>query len=300
MKNILLQKNNKYIINEDINIILSAELYSVRIFDIPIESTKELKLVIPDFFEEYFDITKYSFYYIKLSKHKYLCFAYNQDEILENLKKSNIDLKLVKNIYFLQNELKYENNNIYKYNEIKYIYKDDLLVKVPSNISLDSVENDIDIDNITLSKHNVFLNKSSKYIDNKSAYVISFILIVFALFNFYKMSVLNNQIDKYDQNLDVLKQKFEIPSSMIQTKSIINEYESIGNTYKEYLNALEYILNYKHSVNTVLNDVEYKNNKLLISFENKNKNKIESYINKKYKIISSKVYNNILSIEVKI
>ena len=300
MKNILLQKNNKYTINEDINIILSAELYSVRIFDIPIESTTELKLVIPDFFEEYFDITEYSFYHIKLEKHKYLCFAYNQDEILDNLKNSNIDLKFVKNIYFLQNELKYENNNIYKYNEIKYIYKDDLLVKIPSNISLSSVENDIDIDNITLSKHNVFLNKSSKYIDNKSAYVISFILIVFALFNFYKMSVLNNQIDKYDQNLDTLKQKFEIPSSMIQTKSIINEYKSIQNTYKEYLTALEYILNYKQSVNTVLNDVEYKNNKLLISFENKNKNKIESYINKKYKIISSKVYNNILSIEVKI
>jgi hypothetical protein len=300
MSKILLQKENNYTISEEVDIILSAELYSARIFDIPIESSKELKLVIPDFFEEFFNIEGYSFYYVKLSKHKYLCFAYKQDDILEIIKKSNIDLKYVKNIYFLQNELKCENDNVYEYNKTKYICSNDILVKIPDNISVSTKANKIDLNNITLSKHNIFFNKSSKYIENKTAYIISFIFIIFAIFNFYKMSILNTQIDNYDKKLDGLKQKYSIPSSMIQTKAIIGEYEEVKNNYEQYRTALEYILNYNQSINTKLEDIEYKNNKLLITFENKNKEKLEKYIKKRYKIISSHVYNNNLSIEVKI
>ena len=299
-KNILLQKKNNYQINEDVNIILSPELYSARIFDIPIDSAKELKLVIPNFFEEYFNIDGYSFYHIKLDHHKYLCFAYKQSEILEILKQSNIDLKFVKNLYFLQNEIECQENELYEYEDIKYICSENIIVKIPSNIPINQKAKKLEIENISLSKHNIFLNKSSKYIDNKTAYIISFVFIIFALFNFYKMSVLNEQIDKYDKNLDDLKKQYKLPSSMIQTKSIINEYQEIENTNKEYRDAFEYVLNYKHSINTQLKNIEYKNNKILLSFENKNKQQLENYIKKRYKILSSRVVGKNLSIEVKI
>ena len=301
-KSILLQNNNNYKISEDINIILAPELYSVRIFDIPIESSSELKLVIPDFFEDFFDTEGYSFYHIKLEKHKYLCFAYKQDNILNILEKSNIEIKYVKNIYFLQNELSITNGTLYKYADIQYICTNDIIVKLPSNINIKDNTTDMDVDNINLSKHNIFLNKSSKYIDNKTSYIISFIFIIFALFNFYKMNDINSQRISYEEKLNNLKKQYHVPSSMIQTKSIINEYQTTKDKYLDFLNAFEYLLKYKKKVNSLLKSIEYKNNKIIVVFENKVKNKvkIENYIKRKYKISSSRIYNNNLNIEIKL
>jgi len=299
-KTVLLQRNNSLNINEEVNIVLSPELYSVRIFDIPIESTKELKLVIPDFFEDFFDIQGYSFYHIKQSKHKYMCFAYKQEEILSIIKKANLELKYVKNIYFLQNELDKFNNTLYEYNENKYICSDNIIVPMPKNINIDFEAESIDIQNIKLSKHNIFLNKSSKYIDNTTAYIISFVFIIFAVFNFYKINDITKQISQNEESFEKLKKTYKIPNSIIQTKSIINEYKEIQNNYSDFLNAFEYVLKYRNNVNILLNNIEYKNNKLIVELENKNKSQIEKYIKRKYKILSSRVFDNRVIIEVKI
>lgn len=302
-KNILIHnKNNKNLfdINEEVNIILCPTLYSARILDIPIESNSELKLVIPSFFEEFFNIEGYSFYHIKLEKHKYMCFAYKQDEILETIKKINLELKYIKKVFFLQNEIDFINNTLYKYNEIKYICTDNIIVPLPKNINIDSNYVEINKDDFRLSKYNIFLNKSSKYIDNKTAYIISSIFIIFALFNFYKININNNQVYGYEKKILKLKEKYKVPSSMIQTKSIINEYENIENKYIKFLNAFEYILKYREVSNAILKSIEYKNNRIILNMENKNKKSIEKYIKRKYKVLNSRTFNDKLIIEIKI
>ena len=302
-RNVLIQNKNSinlFDVKEEVNIILCPTLYSVRFFDIPIESNSELKLVIPNFFEDFFDIEGYSFYHIKLEKYKYMCFAYKQDEILEILDKINLELKYIKKIYFLQNEINFENNTIYNYKEIKYICSDNIIVPMPKNININSNCTEINTEEFSLSKYNIFLNKSSKYIDNTTAYILSFIFIMFSLFNFYKINANGTEVSIYEQKINSLKQKYNVPSSMIQTKSIINEYKDLENSYIEFLNAFEYILKYRESSNTLLKSIEYKNNRIILNMNNKNKVNIERHIQKKYKILNSRAFNDNLLIEIKI
>ena len=67
-----------------------------------------------------------------------------------------------------------------------------------------------------------------------------------------------------------------------------------------FLKSIEYILNFKNSINTKLISIKYKNKILTLKFENKNKELLNSYISKKYTINDIKSYNNNLIFRIKI
>jgi len=77
----------------------------VKVFDLPINSIKEVKQTLPSLFEDFIDISDKKFYVKKLKDQRYLCFAYNEQKIIDGIKNSNLSLSQVNAICFSQIEL---------------------------------------------------------------------------------------------------------------------------------------------------------------------------------------------------
>lgn len=302
-KTIFLQKdtNCAVALSSNIDIILSPEFYWVRLFDIPIASKKEALGVVPNLFEDFFDIEGYKFYIIKLEEYKYLCFAYKEQDVLDGLKSANIDFKKVNNIYFAQNEFigKIDDKAILM-DENKFIYQDDVFIKIPSTLGLIIESVDFDISNIVLSKHKISINQSSKYIDTSSAYILSSIFIVFSLVIFFKTYTINKITNQYPIKIEQLKKDYHLMSSMIQTKSLLKQYQKVSKKYENTRGVLQYLINFKQKTSGKLESIEFKNGVMYGYFTNSNLNNMKIYIEKRYKISSSSFKNGIVKIGIKI
>jgi hypothetical protein len=283
------------------NIILSPNYYWVRIFDIPITSKKEVLKIVPNLFEEFFDIDEYMYSIKKIKDNQYLCFAYNESVILDTLNDIGIEFKKVENIYFAQNVfLKYTKNEVLKIDDQKYIYKDEILVNIPSSISKDLESTDVDLNNLDLKIEKISINKSSKYISTKDAYIMSSLIIVFSMMIFFKGFSIKEDILQYENKNELLKTTYNLPSSMIQTKSVLKQYSKIDKNYIKNRKLFEYLINFKSHTNGQLKKFTYKNNTVVVHYANANIDGIKRYISKNYKIRSIRQNNKIIKVEVQL
>ena len=224
-KILFLNKTSKYSYEGDVDLVLSPEFYWVRIFDIPIESKKEVLKVVPTFFEDFLDIEKYKFYTIKQDDGKYLCFAYDENNITQAIESANLSLNQISKIYFAQNE--FSELDSFKILDEYFSYQDDILVKFPKEFVSDDSFKSCDISTLTLSKHKISVNKTNKYIDNKSLYVLSSILIVVSLLNFTKSFMISNTTKSIEQNKMAIKKEYNMLPTIMQTKSVVKTLENI-------------------------------------------------------------------------
>ncbi|MFA7083937.1 MAG: hypothetical protein WC141_05315 [Arcobacteraceae bacterium] len=193
--NLVLNKNSKIFLCSHtkiestfkVDIILSPELYWIRIFDIPVKNISQAKNVLPTLFEDIVDSTKeLSYKVIKLQENKYLCFAYINRVIFETLKNSGINLSLVNSIYFAQNECK--NYNHFSVGKKNFIYtKDGILVKLPTALLEDYVDLNEHINKITLSSNKIDIKLYNNILSLKQTYFITLFFLLITFVNFSKI-----------------------------------------------------------------------------------------------------------------
>jgi hypothetical protein len=300
---IFLQKDTKFAtkLNGNANIILSPQFYWVRVFDIPIASKKEAMSVVPNLFEDFFDVDDYKFYIIKLENNQYLSFAYKEQDILDGLKNANISLKKVSNIYFAQNEfVEVAKEQAILINEQKYFYQDNIFIQIPSNMFKMIEANSCDVSTISLSKNKISINQSSKYIDRTSAYILSTIFIFFSLAIFFKTYTINKDIQQYPIKINKLKKDYNLMSSMIQTKSVLKGYKKVSQNYDRLRTLLQYTINFKKTISGKLENIEIKQGIVYGYFTNTTLENMKQYFEKKYTITHSSIDNNITKIGIKL
>lgn len=287
--------NSKVDITTKVDIILSPEFYWVRVFDIPVKGIKQAKDVLPTLFEDIIDTNeKLDYELIEIERSKYLCFAYSNKKIFEYLKSININLSLINNIYFAQNECKSQNS--FSINENCFLYtQDDILVKVPN--SLLSEKKELDINSIVLSSNNMDIKLYNSSLNGKYLVIIAILLLLFTSVNFYKFFIYKNEVSKNENKIEQIKSSSNLPSSMLRTKSIIDSYETKVKKEIEKRELISYVLSNKK---IKIKRLELDNNSLDISLEGANKSYVENYISKRYKIVSSRVNGLVLNIRIKL
>jgi len=259
----------------------------VRIFELPLNSTKEVLNVLPNMFEDFIDIEDQSFYVKKLEDNKYLSFAYNDSKIVEAIKRSNLNLSQVQNIYFAQIEflnLKEEISNSFRVDNINLAFIDDILIQIPSKLQMNKDSSNFNIQNLELSKDNIYINASSKYLDSKSAYKLSAILLLLSLFTFGKYISNQQFISQIPNKIDNLKQNSKMLATSLQTNAVIKKLEKISSKQKEIREVLNYILLYKGNSKSVISSIEYVNNVVNLEYDNVSATKIKTYLEKKYQL----------------
>jgi len=296
-KKVFLSTNTKINNIEKVNIILSPELYWVRIFDIPVKNITHARHVLPTLFEDILtSVSELSYQVVKLEENKYLCFAYINKTIYEAIKKSGITLSLVDSIYFAQNE--FEKIKEFTFDNKSFIYSpDNILIKVPNVMLLNPVDLNENINQIELSSHKVDIKLYNNVLSSKQIYSILAIILCICIINIYKLFDYKTQISKIDNQIEIEKKESNLPSSMLQTNSILKKYKSIVNKDIKKREFLEYLLSNK-SFN--INKINLNKDIVFITFNSSDKMRLEEYISKRYKIISSKVKALDIEIEVKL
>lgn len=282
-----MHSKSKYTTKDKVNIILSPEYYWVRIFDLPLNSTKEVLNVLPNMFEDFIDIEEQNFYVKKLDNNKYLSFAYNDSKIIEAIKDSNLTLSQVKNIYFAQIEfLSFydEVNNNFKVDNIILSFIDNILVQIPSRLKMNNNISSVNIQNINLSKDNIYINASSKYLDSKSAYKLSIIFLLLSIFTFGKYLSNKNIIDKIPTQIASLKENSKMLATSLQTNAVIKKLEKISLKQKSIREIFKYILLYKDNSKGVISSIEYFNNIINLEYDNVSAPKLKAYLERKYQL----------------
>jgi hypothetical protein len=297
-KKLFLTRNSTFSYEEKVDVVLSPELYWVRIFDIPIPNKKEALSVVPTFFEDFLDIEDYKFYAVKQEDNKYLCFAYDESKVIDAIENANLSLNQVSSIYFAQNEL--VNLKLTKLENEYFGYQDDILIKFPKSFINEDDFKEFDICETNLSKYHISINYTSKYIDNKSLYLISAIILLISILNFSKVYTLNNTIDGIVSKQIQIKKDFKIPSTMIQTKSIMRTLNIKGTKQIKLRDALDYLFNFSSSTKGKIQRVDYRNDNLIIYFKEISMVGIKSYLGKKYKVFKSSDKNSVVTIGIKL
>lgn len=294
---IFLCSNTKIEVSHKVDIILSPEFYWVRIFNIPVKNITQARHVFPTLFEDILDnVSDLSYQAIKLDENKYLCFAYINKKIYEAIKNSGINLSLVNSVYFAQNECKEFRQFIVEDKSFLYT-DDDILVKVPNGILNENINLNENLHHINLSNNKVDIKLYNNFLSSKQIYLILAVSLLFSIINFTKIYDYKNSISLLDEKIELEKQKSNLPSSMIQVDSIISKYKNIADQEIRKREIISYLL---ENSSFKLDNISLEKDILTLVYQNSDKTKVEEYINKKYKIISSKVENLDLYIRIKI
>lgn len=280
-----------------IDIILSPEFYWVRKFEIPVKTETQARHVLPTLFEDVInDTTVLTYQVIKLEENQFLCFAYNNKKIYEVLKKSNIPISNITSIYFAQNEcVKF---NTFEVDSLKFMYTSDgILIKVPSQLLTDTMDLKKVIHNINLSSHKLQIKLYNDVVSSKYYYYLFIIFVVLIVVNAFKYFNYSNELTKLENQMIKTKELNKLPSSMIQTNSILNRYEKTIVKENKKRDALAYIMsNSRFS----LKNIDINNDVMSLEYLAVDKNKVDKFISKKYKILSSKMNSFTLKVRIKL
>lgn len=294
---VFLCKNSKIFKKDRVDIILSPEFYWVRIFDIPVANESHARRVLPTLFEDIIDNTKqYSYKLIKLKENNYLCFAYEDKNIIEGIKNSGLNISSINNIYFAQTEC--YDYDTFEVDGNSFLYtKEKVLVKAPDGLLNDTENLKTKLSSISLSSNKIDLRLYNKLLSTKQIVFIAICSIVIAALNLYKIYEYKSETNKIESKIELEKNKNKLPKSMIQTNSIISKYKKVYNIEVEKREALGYIIANK---TLKLKNLYLEKNFLNLNFENQDKAYVEDFLSKKYKIIDSRFQDLTLSIRVEL
>ena len=299
VKIFFLEKNTTKIIpNEKMSLILSPEFYWTRFFELPVKSVAAAIEILPDLFEEFLPFNNYSYQAIKLADRKFLCFAYNNDEIYNVIKKLKFPISLIKNIYFAQNEFKdYESFSL---NETSYMYINTILVKVPKNVNVKEIPVlDNNLQELKLSKTKVALKLYKSLIDKKYLYLLLAFLFFLSSLNVLKILIYKAEMNKNKNEIQNIKKRYRLPSTMLQTKSIIKNYDKKIEENIKIRAQIKHLVFYKKiEKNIIFKKIKIENDSLIVYVNTVNSNKFKKYIEKKYSIKKAYFFKNTLRIEL--
>ncbi|MCP4971843.1 MAG: hypothetical protein GY932_14760 [Arcobacter sp.] len=295
---IFLTSNTKILnIQNKVDIIVSPEFYWVRKFEIPVKSETQARHVLPTLFEDIInDTSSLTYQVIKLEENIFLCFAYNNKKIYDAIKKLNISTSNICSIYFAQNECKEFKS--FEIDNTKFMYTSEgILVKVPNSLLPDVVDLNKLLKNINLSSYKLQIKLYNDVLNTKYYYYLFAVFSVLIIINIFKYFSYSIEINDFDKKVELVKKQNKLPSSMLQVDAILKKYELKIKEDLKKREAIEYIFNNRKFD---LKSLDIVNNRIDLEYLSSNKKEVENFLNKKYKVISSRLKSFTLKVSIKL
>lgn len=294
-----LTKKSDIQINSKVDLVLSPEFYWVRVFEIPVDTEKKALDVLPSLFEDILPNGNVDYFATKLEENKFLCYAFNNDDVLEYIKKSGLNLSQVNAVYLAQLEMKEYQSFII--DNSAFIYDKDILIKVPKVLCKDAPELSNNINQIELTKHKINIKFYSNTISLKYIYTLLLLLGTVIVINTVSYFGYANNISSIDLKIEKIRKSSNMPRTYIQTKSILSNMQKRVDKQLKIRVALSYILEFRKSkAEEFIERISYKNNKIKIVFRNISWFKIKKYIEKKYTISNNSTIGDFVNVEVEL
>lgn len=297
-KKLFLCLDSKVDIKDRVDIILSPEFYWVRIFDIPVKNSSQAAHVLPTLFEDVLETTnELSYQVLKLEDGKYLCFAYINKKIFEAIKNAGISSSQVNSIYFAQTEcMQFKQFTVCNKS---YLYtKDNVLVKVPSSLLTQNINLEENLENIKLSSNKVDIKLYNSSLSTKQIYSLLVVMLIVCFVNIFKIFDYSSEISTLEEKIESTKKASKLPSSMIQTNSILDTYKLKQKSQIELREAILYILKDKRFE---LKSIQIKKRNFELEYKAINDvDSLKNYLTKKYELLSFRKVGQTLKVRIKI
>lgn len=264
-KTLFLDPNSKPIkVDGPLNIILSPSLYWVKKITLFVKRVGEVKKLLPSIFEDTLPEGKYNYSVCKGNTNsEFLVFAYEDKKILDTLNKQNIAVSSIVNIHFAQSELSYLPEAI-KINDNESIYvKDEIVVLVPN---IWGGEEELNLNQVTLSKHKIVLQQFGHIVDEKNIYKIFAVLSIFVVLIFSELYITNQKANDILEQKNILFLKHSLKPTMLQNKTILKKYKTIHNKQMKIRDNLSSILTLSLKKDEKMIFLDIKNNNIFVNF----------------------------------
>ena len=262
IKTIFLDENtSSFVIDGNVNVILSPEYYWIKKVSLPVNTLREVKPLIESLFEGTIPEGVYSYAASKKGDDFYI-FAYEDGVILKALNAVNIKATQVKNVYFAQNEFSHSDGGI-AMNETTSMYmENDLLIVVPSAWLSNSVV--VDTDTITLSKNKIALKQFGNSIANKSLYTLGILFSVLIILTGIEYFVTTNNLNLKMQEREKLLQMNGLKPTMMQNRAMLSELNVLYTSQMKLRKHIGFFLGLKLEKEEKISSLIVKSKKLLI------------------------------------
>ena len=255
--------SDSFEIEDDLNVVLSPSLYWVKKVSLPVKYLRDAKSLLPSLFEDTLPEGSYSYSTYK-SGDDFFIFAYEDKFIIDTLSSKGISSTQVKGVYFAQSELSQTQGAI-KINETQSIYvKDEIVILVPCCWIEES--GSLDIGCIDLSKHSISLKQFGHIVNDKSLYMLASIFSLLIVLVALEYFITVQKISTTTELKDELFSKHGLKSTMIQNRSMLNEYKTIHKRQSNLREYSSYILSMSLVKQQRLLQLSMKGKKLIAAF----------------------------------
>ncbi len=299
IKKIYLTKRSSLEINSKVDLVLSPEFYWIRSFDIPVKTQKEALQVLPTLYEDTLPEQDFEYYCVKIEENKFLCFAYNNDIILEHIKNSGLSLSQINTVFFAQFQM--INYKSFEIDGNSYLYEKNILIKIPANVSIDTESLSSELSETKVNTNKINMKFYSNVMSSKYIYTLVILLSFLIGINTIRYFSFSNENNNINVKVEKMKNSYDMPQTNIQTKSILGSMQREVTTEIKLRRALSYIFEFKKSRNNeVMEKISFKENKIKMVFTNITWLKIKRHIEKKYTISSNNTSGNFVTVVVEI
>ncbi|MGM0519365.1 MAG: hypothetical protein ACQERD_06960 [Campylobacterota bacterium] len=286
--------------NSKVDIILSPQFYWVRKFNLPAKNRNEALKLLPAMFEEYIPQGSYDYFCVKLQENSFLCFAYENEKILNFLKKANFNISKINKVRFAQTEfLSFEDSSLH-FNNKNYIYNNGIMLMVPFETRYEN-SHDINkiLQDIKLSKNSVNFKFYNSVLDKKTIITLCIMIFIIALVNFYKNYQLQEEAKLLEANKQELKKKYDLPQTSFQLEAILKDLKTTNTNQTNLKETLSQLLKYyKVSTKVKLDNLTVNSNTIQARFEGDNLNRVKKYYEDNYKDIKTRYYQRKLIMDI--
>jgi len=299
LKRIFLTKKTKVDFKNKVDLVLSPEFYWVRKFEIPVKNEKEALKVLPTLYEDILPDEDFEYYCLKTDESKFICFAYNNNTILEHIKNSGLQLSQIRTVYFAQFQM--ESYESFEIDENAYVYEKDILIKIPKNMILDIESLSNELEGSQFNNHKINMKFYSNVINSKYIYSLVILLGLLVAINALRYYSFDKENNNINERISKIKKNKNMPKTNIQTKSILQSMKKKIDSEIELRKAVAYILTFKKSRDSErIEKISFKENKIKVIFSNSTWRKIKGHIEKKYKISSNSTAGSFVTVVVDI
>ena len=283
------------------NVILSPNLYWVKKVSLPLKYARDVKKIAHTLFEESIPENSLYSYHVYKKEDNFFIFAYDDKEILSLLESKGITMANISAIYFAQSELD-TMQDIYKVNDLEALHvKDGIVILLP--LKWFETSQPLNIIDLKLSKEKIKLQQYHHLINsNIIVKTIVFLLLFIAVFS-VEFFIYRYQKEQIVKQKNKIFTKYHLKPTMMQNKSILNDYERIYKTQKRVRETIAGFLKANLSKSEKIEDISYQNKviKVIISHVSKEDEKrIMAPFYKQKRTYNSHISNGKLYIEVKI
>ena len=280
---------------EKLRIILSPALYWVQKVQLPIQSIREVRKLLPSLFEDLLPEANYS-YSVYRENDAFFIFAYEDAKIIELLQKKGVSIGDVAAVYFAQSEL----SNIQEaitINETQALYLQDSLVSIVPHDWVEKSRN-LDVKNIKLSKHHVTLQHFKHLVENTTLVKVAVLSLIFIVILIVQLFMLSVELTKKEEATDALFSKYALPSTLFQNRSVLQKYTKIYNKQKSLREHLGVILHLQLDKNEKIASLQYTKQGLSFRVTGlTNQKRLLQQLAAKHIKYSASLHNNTLKVE---